>query len=155
MVRKKDSSVEYSVDDSTRIAPYLTYEGIMLMQINRCNDSYSNRHVNFTETTRILEFCSIPLFKNKKEYKEQEAKIDKMTEQKRKEYREMARQEFSDNFYETGFYADQCNEALFEQIQHKYLNKMRNAVAEEKYKILLDNGRIRKTFRSQTGSDKL
>ena len=74
--RKKDSSVEYSIDDN-RIAPFLTYENIMLLQVNRCNDAYSNQNVNFTETVRILEFCSIPLMK-KKEYQDQEKKIEVM-----------------------------------------------------------------------------
>ena len=154
MARKKDSSVEYSVDDSTRMAPYLTYEGIMLLQINRCNDSYSNRHVNFSETTRILEFCSIPLL-NKKSYEDQEAKIEKIKEKLEKIYSDKAKNEFLDSVNLSGFYANRCNQALFRKIQQKYSQRLRNAVAEESYKLLLDNGRINKTFRSKTGSEQL
>ena len=154
MARKKDSSVEYSVDDDTRIAPYLTYEGIMLMQINRCNDSYSNRNVNFSETTRILELCTVPLMKGE-EYELQEAKINKMGEKLEKIYEDMAKNEFLDSINLSGFYADRCNKALFRKIRRKYSMQLKNAIAEEKYKILLDNGRIRKTFRSQTGSEQL
>ena len=154
MQRKKDSLPEYSVDDSTRMAPYLTYEGIMLMQVNRCNDSYSNKHINFSETTRILEFCSIPLM-SKKDYESQEAKIEKMTEKKEKLYSELAKHEFLNNVHVSGFYADKCNQALFQKIQSKYYKKMKKAVAEESYKLLLDNGRINKTFRSKTGSERL
>jgi len=151
MQRKKESSVEYSIDDN-RIAPFLTYENIMLLQVNRCNDAYSNQNVNFTETVRILEFCSIPLMK-KKEYEKQEDKIEEMAEEKRQIYKEITKNEFLKEMKTGGFYADRCNKALFQKISRKNNAAMRDEVAEESYKILLDNGRVRKTFRSKTGSE--
>ena len=153
MQRKKDSSAEYSAENDNRINPFLTYENIMLLQINRCNEAYSNIMVNFAETVRILEFCSIPLMGTKKEYEKQEEKIGEMIEEKQEIYEELTKNEFLKQAKSGGFYADRCNKALLQKISRKNGAAMRNEIAEESYKILLDNGRIRKTFRSKTGSE--
>jgi hypothetical protein len=60
MRRKEDSSADYSIGESDRLAPGLSFGNLLLSHLNHCGSAYSNNQGNFVECVEALRKINIP-----------------------------------------------------------------------------------------------
>jgi hypothetical protein len=145
----------YKMDErigDIKIAPFLTYEEIILRQVEKCNEAHTSQSNDFFEAVRTLELNTIPLLSSE-EFKKQREKICTATNEIEDRYEGLMDLEFESEKATDGMYKDRWNLSKRTLMQQKYASVIQNEIAEKAYAILLDNGRIRGTFRSRRGSE--